>query len=130
MVKKNLFDRVISLLLIEDEGGITTPLKLFLEDMGFKVSVIGEIEKDTHDLIAKERPDLIFLDMFLSGNDGKVLCRQIKNDERTKTIPVVMMSAYPNAKEASMSSGADGYMEKPFSISDFLEYIERFVSVK
>lgn len=113
--------------LIEDEEGITLPLKLFLEGRGMSVEVLPEVTAATHQAIADAKPDLIFLDILLGDADGKVLCRELKGSQATKHIPVVMMSAYPDARESALAAGADAYMEKPFSLKDFLGYVERYV---
>jgi len=117
-----------SIFFIEDEVGITVPLKALLEDMGFFVEIIPRINSKLLNTIANKKPDLIFLDILLAGEDGRVFCRHLKENRETKMIPVVMMSAYPNAKESALKAGADQFIEKPFSVHELLEKVDYYLS--
>lgn len=116
-----------SILLIEDEIGITTPLKALLEEMGFYIEVITRINTKLLKMISENKPDLIFLDILLSGKDGRLFCRTLKDNKETKKIPIVIMSAYPNAKPSALNAGADEFIEKPFNIHDILDCVKRYI---
>jgi CheY-like chemotaxis protein len=75
-------------------------------------------------------PDLVLLDMLLSGKDGREIVRQLKSDEKTKHIPVIMFSAHPSAERTAFEAGADDFVEKPFDIDVLLHKIERLISSK
>lgn len=61
-------------------------------------------------------PDLIFLDISLAGKDGREVARELKGDKRTKHIPIVILTAYPNADELAKEAGADDFLSKPFEL--------------
>jgi CheY-like chemotaxis protein len=61
-------------------------------------------------------PDLFILDKQLAGVDGLDVCRFLKNNETTRHIPVLMMSASPSIMSLASEYGCDGAIEKPFSI--------------
>ena len=68
-------------------------------------------------------PDLFLLDKQLAGADGTDICRFLKGQQKTKNIPVVMISANPGIKEISVDAGADAFIEKPFAKNVFLKTI-------
>ncbi len=66
--------------------------------------------------IEKSAPDLIYLDVSLVGKDGREVAQELKNDERTKNIPIVILTAYPNADELAEEAEADDFLPKPFEL--------------
>ncbi len=72
----------------------------------------------------KGLPDLILLDIWMSGVDGREICSQLKKNERTKNIPVVFISANSNIKKIAEQYQADGYIAKPFEMDYFLSKID------
>jgi len=70
------------------------------------------------------------MDMLLSGIDGTDVCRRLKQDEKISSIPILMFSAHPNAKESCVAAGADDFISKPFEMNDMLGKIDYFVSRK
>jgi CheY-like chemotaxis protein len=80
-------------------------------------------------LAQQELPDLILLDVAMPGMTGLEVCRQLKLDQRTAEIPVVMISAKakPLDEDAGLEAGAQSYLTKPFSPLDLLRLIERLL---
>lgn len=108
-----------SILVVEDETALAELLRYNLEAAGHTVTtcVSGE---DAELLLAEERYDLIVLDWMLPGVSGIELCRRLRARERTKAIPVLMLTA--RGEEADrvrgLTTGADDYVVKPFSVSE------------
>jgi len=76
--------------------------------------------------IAKgQKPDLILMDLIMPKMDGYAACSQIKADEATKGIPVVILTAVGHEfnKKFATEMGAEGYITKPFNIQDLLDVI-------
>lgn len=109
-------------LVIDDDAAIGEALKVALEMAGYDVhtTVKGELAMA---LVSKLRPRLILVDLLLSGNDGRVLTQQLKADPQTRHIPVVMLSAHLQLEKAAKESGADGFLAKPFAISDLIAMV-------
>jgi len=65
----------------------------------------------------QEQPNLVLLDVALPDRDGFWVCRELKNDEQTAHIPVIMLTAMglPSDRDRAVAAGADGYIVKPFS---------------
>lgn len=79
--------------------------------------------------MARERhPDLILMDIQLPGVSGLEVTKWLKDDENLKSIPVIAVTAFAmkGDEEKIREGGCDGYIEKPISLSDFLETVERF----
>jgi CheY-like chemotaxis protein len=84
-------------------------------------------------LVRKEMPDLVILDISLPFIDGFEVCRQLKEDKKTKAIPVVMASAaYPNPADAKkgLKVGAAKYMNKPIPPPDLVETVELLLDLE
>lgn len=73
-----------------------------------------------------EKPDLITLDIMMPGKDGFRLCAELKQHAATKHIPVVVLTVAGSRKKA-MNAGADYYMNKLFSIDEFVKVINKLV---
>lgn len=108
-------------LVVDDDVDILDALSFMLEDDGYDVQT-SEKADDAESLPSTEGPlpDLIILDVLLSGKDGRTICRKLKSEPRTRDVPVLMISAHPNAEQSVLQAGADAFLAKPFSIDDFL----------
>ena len=104
------------ILIVEDEADIRELVRYNLEREGFDVAEAESGEKGFK-AIAKKAPDMILLDLMLPGKDGMQICRELKQDEKTRGIPVVMMTARGEESDivAGLELGAEDYVVKPFS---------------
>lgn len=105
-----------NILIIEDEEDIRELVKYNLQRENFAV-----LEAETGEaglkMVERTIPDLILLDLMLPGKDGLEICRILKRDERTRHIPVVMMTARGEESDivTGLELGAEDYVVKPFS---------------
>lgn len=118
--KKRLF-------VVDDDPDILDFLHDLLELVGYTVVVSTKVES-LEKLDNGELPDLILLDVFLSGKDGRELVRQFKNREETRHIPVIMFSAHPSAEETARAAGADDFLEKPFDVDELVAKIAHYLA--
>lgn len=117
--------RNANILILDDDPDICTMIKMVLEYHGFEAIVTdNEITADT--ILASQQVDLIIMDMLLSGADGTDICRRIKKDKATSSIPVLMFSAHPTAKEICLSAGADDFIPKPFEMNDLIAKVRSY----
>jgi two-component system, OmpR family, alkaline phosphatase synthesis response regulator PhoP len=102
--------------LVEDDRDIAELIQYNLEREGFDVASISSGEQAL-DRLDKEVPSLIILDLMLPGIDGLETCRLIKQEERTKNIPLIMLTAKSEESDivVGLQLGADDYIAKPFS---------------
>lgn len=113
------------ILIIEDDDHIIELLKFNVESNGYAVS----IAMDGHEGLNKavnELPDLILLDLMLPGIDGIDICNKLKNKDRTKDIPIIMLTAkgHETDKILGLEIGADDYITKPFSVRELMTRIK------
>ncbi len=115
------------ILIIDDDHDILEPISLILEAEGY---VICTTEKgdEAYKNIDTFKPDLILLDILLSGNDGRTICKILKSQESTKHIPIVLMSAHPSAKLDALQSEANDFIAKPFETSELVEIVKKNIS--
>ena len=111
-------------LIVEDESSIAELIAVNLRHNGFDPiwAEDGEAAQREIDTLA---PDLILLDWMLPGQSGLVLARQWRKEARTKSIPILMLTARGDEpdKIAGLDAGADDYITKPFSTQEMLARI-------
>lgn len=104
------------ILIVEDERDIVDLLQYNLQEAGFETDYVRNGADALHRAVEKS-PDLILLDLMLPEVDGLIVCRLLKNDPRTKNIPIVMVTAKTEERDriAGLELGVDDYITKPFS---------------
>ncbi|HUL22136.1 MAG TPA: response regulator transcription factor [Thermodesulfobacteriota bacterium] len=105
-----------SILMIEDEKDIVDLVEYHLKQSGF--SVTSALDGSTGlERARKKRPDLIILDLMLPEMDGKDICRSLKSNPLTQSIPILMLTAKAEETDRliGFELGADDYVTKPFS---------------
>ena len=115
------------ILVIDDNEDILEAIQDLLESEGYEV-IINSKGDDTIEVTKTALPDLIILDLLLSGKDGGHICRDIKKDKKLEKIPVIMMSAHPNAKSLALDTGADDFIPKPFDSKSLFLIIDKHLS--
>src|SRR5579864_5322411 len=112
-------NRQKKILIVDDEPDILEFLKIILEEEGYTI-VTTEKGEYLEKLANGALPDLILLDMLLSGKDGRDIVKHLKSQQQTRHIPVIMFSAHPSAEETAHKAGADDFVPKPFDIDVLL----------
>jgi len=118
-----------SILVLDDDPDIGIMIKMMLEYKGYSVVVTDRAEK-AEEILSTEQMDLIIMDMLLSGVNGTDICTSLKQNPNTSSLPIIMISAHPNAKQICLDAGANEFMAKPFDIMDMLSKINRLISGK
>jgi DNA-binding response OmpR family regulator len=118
-----MIQRPKKIMIADDDPGIVDAVEMLLEFEGYTVTttVDGSTVLDMKD----ELPDLLLLDIWMSGEDGRDICRKLKSTTATKNIPVIMVSASRDIAESAMEAGADDFLAKPFEMDVLLQKIER-----
>jgi DNA-binding response OmpR family regulator len=114
------------ILVLDDDPDICAMLKMVLDYHGYG-AVEAEGEEKATEVLSKNHVDLIIMDMLLSGADGTDICRRLKQDEQTSSIPILMFSAHPNAQKICLEAGADDFISKPFEMNDLIDRIVFFL---
>ena len=116
-------------LLVEDNPRNLKLARDVLEFAGFTVAVAGSGE-DGVALATSALPDLILMDIQLTGIDGYAALEQIRGNRATARIPVVALTAFAMARDRDrvLSSGFDGYLERPINVRDFPTEVRRHLN--
>ena len=117
--------RPARVLVVDDEDSITQLVATVLRYEGFEVACAGDGKSAVRTARSFD-PDLVVLDVMLPGVDGFDVCRAIKEDPETSSIPVVLLTAKKGTQDQEMGRavGADAYITKPFKSVKVLEVIE------
>lgn len=109
------------IVVIEDEEDILKVIEYNLRREGFRVYGARRGE-DGLELVRKESPALVLLDLMLPGRDGLDICRTLKSDELTRSIPIIMVTAKGEESDVvlGLGLGADDYIVKPFGIKELV----------
>ena len=109
-------------MIADDDPGIVDAIEMLLEFEGYEVlsTVDGNRVLD----MKENLPDLLLLDIWMSGEDGRDICKKLKQEPLTKNIPIIMVSASHDIKESAIEAGADDFLAKPFEMNDLLKKIE------
>lgn len=115
-----------TVLIVEDNFDLAEATKHFLEIKRF--SVLISDGEDLKEILEHTIPDIIILDISLGALDGREICRNLKKEETTKKIPVIMLSAHERLSKAYDDNCADGYIMKPFALTELLEEIQILIN--
>lgn len=110
---------------VDDEEDILALIKMNLEKEGYKV-ICFENGEECVKKAGENPPDLIILDLMLPGMDGLDVCRILRNDTKTRFVPIIMLTAKGDESDivTGLELGADDYITKPFSTKVLLARIK------
>jgi DNA-binding response OmpR family regulator len=117
------------ILVVEDEESLLKLQSILLTIRGYTVE--GAMDGQAAlEAVETMNPDLILLDIMLPKIDGLEICRQVKANEATRHIPVVMLTAkkYPADRVMGEQAGADAYITKPYKSAMVIKTIQRLLS--
>jgi two-component system alkaline phosphatase synthesis response regulator PhoP len=120
-------DRITTILVVDDDPDISMMLRLMLEYKGYTVKT-ADRQEDIYRVLDSHSIDLIIMDMLLSGVNGTDICQSLKQNKEYGRVPLMMISAHPNAKDICQEAGADDFISKPFDMQDILSKIELHTS--
>jgi len=122
-------DSIKQILCIEDEPEMVDLIRLILNRRGFVVKgATGGVEG--LEMIRKEIPDLVLLDLMMPDMDGWEVYQQMKADEKTRHIPVIVVTAKAQSIDKVLGlhiAKVDDYIAKPFSPKDLLSSIDKIL---
>jgi DNA-binding response OmpR family regulator len=116
------------ILLVDDEAGIRKILRLFLELEGFTVFEAVTANQAIQ-LVKKEHPNLVVLDIILCGQNGFDVCEWIKSNSETRDIKVILFTALNQEHDyrEGQRVGCDEYLTKPQNPKDIVEQVKKFL---
>lgn len=119
----------IDVLVLDDDPDLCMLMETMLKFAGLNVKRITN-PTHLHDLLKELKPDVLLMDMLLSGVDGRDICTHLKSEGATNEMKIMMISAHPDAREKCLVAGADDFLGKPFDMDIFLGKIHNLLTVK
>ncbi len=117
-----------TILIADDDGAIVDALTMLLQMEGYEV--VSTLDGTMLRRLGPDLPDLLLLDIWMSGENGKELCRLLKSQEQTRKLPIVLMSASRDVEESAREAGADAFLAKPFQMDELLETVEKLLKTQ
>ncbi|QXV66322.1 response regulator [Mucilaginibacter achroorhodeus] len=115
------------ILICDDDEGILDLLELVLTDEGY--SVVAELNSvKVSNLIQKEHPDLIILDLWMPVTSGDQILKTIRNTPAISELPVIVISASNDGKAIAQEAGATAFISKPFDIDEMTGKVNEILS--
>lgn len=116
------------ILYIEDEEDTLQLVTILLENNGYEV--IGAPNGETGlEVMKKQKPDVVLLDLMLPGMSGKAVYRRMKADDNLKDIPIVLLTAWGASSGIGLNKDlVEDYLLKPFSSRDLLDALSKVTS--
>lgn len=112
------------ILVVDDNPHILEAIELILSSENYDVRTL--IKGDDALQTAKRfSPDLIILDLLLSGKNGKEITEELRTAKKTAQIPVIIISAHPTAQKAAEEAGATAFLPKPFDVVTLLDLVSK-----
>lgn len=110
----------------DDDESIVDAVSMILEVMGYEVDFTYDGAQVLN--AVKSKPDLIMLDIWMSGHDGRDICKNLKSDDEFKDIPILMISASRDIMQSALDAGANDFMEKPFEMDSLLRKVNSLIN--
>ena len=111
-------------LVVDDEDDFLSIMHFFLSREGFEVETASDGEKAIQ-AANRDRPDLILLDVIMPNMDGYRALKSLREEEKTRDIPVIMLSILDESKGEVDTLDITDYLVKPFSTEDLLQKIHQ-----
>jgi len=116
-------------LVVDDEEQIRELLREFLIGLGYEVLVAANGE-EAIEVAQRERPHLILLDIRMPELDGVETCVRLKTHEKTRSIPVIIATAFGDTLAEALDAGADDFVSKPFQLEEIGLRIKSLLRVR
>ena len=116
-------------LVVDDDEDMLIMMQHMLMAEGY-VPLISPNAQNAMEIISRRNPAMVLLDLRMIGIDGGDICKQIKCDPYTSSIPVIILSANHDIESIAKGCGADAYLPKPFSLQKFKEVFHQLISKK
>lgn len=114
--------------LVEDDHNLRELICFLLIDQDYEVEAFANATSFKEKISGLDiDPDLILMDIMLPDGNGAELCRSIKDDDRTNSIPVILMSAHADSS-ITQNSGATDFIAKPFDVDQFYSRLSEYLN--
>ena len=114
---------MVKLVIVDDDEDLLEMVTMVLHTRGMAIKGLAN-GKLLLESLTIEKPDIVLMDIYLGDNDGRILCKQLKNSREYSAIPIVLYSAGNISKASIVDSLADDFIQKPFDLSSLFKRIQ------
>ncbi|WP_345949287.1 response regulator [Mucilaginibacter sp. PAMB04274] len=112
------------ILVLDDDADILAIISYILTDKGFDVATLSGGE-EIGKVIRQFNPDLVLMDVMLGSMDGRMICKDLKHQPETSSLPVILISASHDLAQSLREDGApNDFIAKPFDIDKLVKTVE------
>lgn len=117
-----------SIMVIEDDQDISDALGSILSTKGYSVIPVHQVDDRFDDYFATSVPQLILLDIWVGGGDGRDVAKKLRSQDLTKSIPIIVVSANISAPQIAQELELDDFIMKPFDVDHLLATVEKHLA--
>jgi CheY-like chemotaxis protein len=111
-----------TILVVDDEADVADVVMATLQDEGYRV-IVASNGAEGLKCLSEAHPDLLICDVMMPFMDGTAMCQQVRNDPAYRHLPIVMASVMDEATIHVRFAGHDGFLHKPFRLSELLDIV-------
>lgn len=111
---------------VDDDDGILDVMQILLKEEGYEIKAINSPAHLEEELV-RDKPNLLLLDILMSGMDGRTIARNLKSNKYMNDIPIILMSADMHIEEKAKEGHADNFIKKPFEVDELLGKIKKYI---
>lgn len=116
------------IMVADDDAAIVDAIRMILEFGGYEVITVKDGRKVLG--MSEPLPDLLLLDVWMSGEDGKEICKKLKSQPSTRHVPIIIISATQDVHSAALQAGANDFIAKPFEMDELLAKVDEQLALK
>lgn len=114
------------ILIVDDDPSIVEALSIMLEEEGY--AILSTTDANTLTPLLALKPDVLLLDIRMSGCNGEDICKELKSQDQTKQLPIIMISANRDTKTIAQQAGANAFITKPFELQQVLDTVAYYTT--
>lgn len=117
-----------SIMVIEDDQDISDALGSILSTKGYAVIPVRRVDERFDEHFVAVMPQLILLDIWVGGGDGREVAKKLRSQEATKNIPIIVVSANISTPQIAQELQLDDFIMKPFDVDHLLATVEKHLT--
>ncbi len=129
MNQGKVVDKRPVIIVAEDDKAIIDVITIILQEEGYRTISVQQYDQ-LRKMLVQEPASLLLLDLWLTGENGSEICLALKQDPKTRDMPIIILSAHQQVEAIAKSAGADDVLQKPFDIDELIAKVKQHIHRK